>query len=144
MCPTTGEARFTMMWTKLSTRCGKQAECAPPKCQTLLVTLVSTCLWMLLSCCAVVWCGVQVFGDGAVRTGSNWSLLNPLSPVWGRIMAARWAKHQGLTAASGTQQTLPLHHAPSITPSQDLSTVFQQQQLSHRALHADPAAPGMA
>lgn len=36
--------------------------------------------------------GLQVFGDGAVRTGSNLSLLNPLSPVWRRIMAARWAR----------------------------------------------------
>eukprot|EP00775_Hariotina_reticulata_P005476 gene5476-5711_t len=31
----------------------------------------------------------KVFGDGQLRTGSVLSMLNPLHPVWGRIMAAR-------------------------------------------------------
>lgn len=32
----------------------------------------------------------KTFGAGHVRTGSSLALLNPLSPVWRRILAARW------------------------------------------------------
>lgn len=47
--------------------------------------LKSTCVMFVDVACAVL----QVFGDGVVRTGSNLALLNPLSAVWRRILAAR-------------------------------------------------------